>query len=555
MNPVSSATVDFLIPEVLVAVTAIWIFVVGAFYGGKSGWSWVAILGLLLAGGHLLFGNLPAAGEYGPVTFDKFGHVLRTTAVIVGILFVLMTNQGGKRGASSELVGAMLLVIAGVMLVSCANELVILFVGLELISIPTYLLLYLGRGASNSSAAGDNAELGSQEATSKYFFLSVLSSAILLYGFSFLYGLTGELRLSEIAESLAASELGGPLPVLALLLIVAGLGFKIAAVPFHFYAPDVYQGTTNLNAGLLSVVPKIAGVVVLVRLVAAVLPPDLAQFGWQLCLVLSIITMTLGNVAALWQNNIRRLLAYSSIAHAGYMLIGLCVFLAARSAQGETSPVEFVDGLSSMLLYLAVYVVATLGTFAALVHLSRVDESVDRVEQLTGLGKTRPLIAVALAVFMFSLAGIPPLAGFWGKMGLFFSALGVNGSTDLTIAGIPMRTALIALAVVGALNAAIAAAYYLRIVATMYFRSAAGSSSALSPASSLSTPGAAFVVGVCMLLAVVLGCYPASLEHLTRGAATKAVEEPLEQSTAATDATADLAEAVTRAETVATESR
>ena len=546
---VNATTISLLIPEILLVVTALGIFLGGAFVSGRTVWSWAGMAGLLLAGGHLLYGNLPADGGYGPVGADDFGLWIRGGAVVVGLLFVLMAARGGDGGPSAETVGAMLLVIAGLMLVSCARELIILFLALELISIPTYLLLYLGRSKGGRDqedrqnaglgelgrheALGSYGAPGSYEATSKYFFLSVLSSAVLLYGFSFLYGLTGHLHFDAIAKSLADGGTSGPLPVLALLLVMAGIGFKIAAVPFHFYAPDVYQGTTNLNAGLLSVVPKIAGMVVLVRLVAAVLPSDLAQVGWQLCLVLSVMTMTLGNVAALWQNNVRRLLAYSSIAHAGYMLIGLCVFLAARSVDGRVAPEEHLAGLASLLLYLAVYVTATLGTFAAIIHLGRADEPIDRVEQLTGLGKSRPLVAAALAVFMFSLAGIPPLAGFWGKLGLFYSALSVEAVTDLTVAGIPMRTALIALAVIGALNAAIAAGYYLRIVSTMYFRSTTSASPTLDLSNARRTPGAAFVMGVCMLLVVALGCRPGWLVQKSQNAARAALHAPHASETAA----------------------
>jgi len=529
MNPVSLETIELLIPELLLAATALGIFLGGAFLGPRALWSWIAQAGLLLAGGHILWHHIlsetPQHGVFGPVGSDGFSDVLRCAAVLVGLLFVCLAMRRGQEGPSPEATGSMLLVIAGLMIVSCAEELVMLFLGLELISIPTYLLLFLGRNEAEGGQPDTGLrDVGTYEASSKYFFLSVLSSAILLYGFSFLYGLTGELRLDGIAEGLATNEVGGPLPVLALLLVMAGLGFKIAAVPFHFYAPDVYQGTTNLNAGLLSVIPKIAGVVVLIRLVAAVLPPDMAQFGWQLVLVLSVLTMTLGNVAALWQNNIRRMLAYSSIAHAGYMLIGLCAFLAARSSQAGGSEIVSVVGLPSLLLYLAVYVAASLGTFAAIIHLGQREQPIDRIEQLAGLGRSRPLIGLALAVFMFSLAGIPPLAGFWGKLGLFYAALQIEATTDLTIAGVPMRVAMIALAAIGAMNAAIAAAYYLRVVSTIYFRPSADSSHGLASVSLRRTPGAAFVMGACMLIVIALGCQPGWLVHLSRTTATAAIK-------------------------------
>ena len=287
------------------------------------------------------------------------------------------------------------------MLVCSANDLVLLFVGLELISIPTYILLFIGRRDKPSG-----------EVTAKYFFLSILSSAILLYGFSFLYGVGESTVISTIAVRVGELSEGNLIATLALVLIFAGLAFKIAAVPFHFYAPDVYQGTSNANAGLLAVVPKVAGVVVLVRLVVAAMP-GLETTGWQLALAVAVITMTLGNVLALWQHNLRRMLAYSSIAHAGYLLIGLATGLAGTSA-GEST-----DGVGAMIFYLLLYVVATTGTFAALCFLSRREHEVDSLDELAGLSRTHPLVAALIAIFMFSLAGIPPLAGFLGKFTLF----------------------------------------------------------------------------------------------------------------------------------------
>ncbi len=240
-----------------------------------------------------------------------------------------------------------------------------------------------------------------------------------------------------------------------MILIFAGLGFKITAVPFHFYAPDVYQGTTNANAALLAVVPKIAGVVGLVRLTLIALPLA-SDTAWQIAIVLSILTMTLGNICALWQSNLRRLLAYSSIAHGGYLLIGLAVAL--------TSQVS--GGVAAMLFYLIVYSFGSLGAFATLAMLSSEERPLDRIEQLHGLGRRHPLAAAAMSVFMFSLAGLPPLAGFWGKLSLFTSAISLSLQSEKS----GLSFWFLVLAIVGALNAAVAAAYYLRIVSVMYFR-------------------------------------------------------------------------------------
>jgi NADH-quinone oxidoreductase subunit N len=274
--------------------------------------------------------------------------------------------------------------------------------------------------------------------------------------------------------------------LVGLVMVVGGLGFKIAAVPFHFYAPDVYQGTTNTNAGLLAVVPKIAGIVALVRLASTTLPSD-AAIGWQLALVLSLLTMTIGNVCALWQRNIRRLLAYSSIAHAGYMLIGLAVGLAAPN----------LGGIAAMLFYLAVYALASLGTFAALTYLSSQQHEVSDMSELSGLARSHPWIAGAIAVCMFSMAGIPPLAGFWGKLALF------SGAVRLAIADAGgVSTWFLLLAIVAALNAATAAAYYLRVIATMYFRPAT------APPPADGGPGALVAVTACIVLVVAVGILP-----------------------------------------------
>ncbi len=286
------------------------------------------------------------------------------------------------------------------------------------------------------------------------------------------------------------------------MLIFAGLGFKLAAVPFHFYAPDVYQGTTNGNAGVLAALPKIAAIVALVR-IAVVAMPGAEAYGWRLALILALVTMTLGNVLALWQDNVRRLLAYSSIAHGGYMLIGLAV---AFATVGGAVSVQRLDGVAAAMFYLTVYVVATTGTFAALAYLGRGERQIDGVDELAGLGRTHPMAALALSTFMFSLAGIPPLAGFWGKFTLFSSALAVDAAGQDPS---PLRLWFLGLAVAGVVNAAIAAAYYLRIVAVMYFRAP------------LATPraqgglGAGLAMLACAVLIVILGVMP---DPLLRGA-------------------------------------
>ena len=244
---------------------------------------------------------------------DPLSTFGRWFALAVGAVMVLMAWRPLATGGTPEYLGSLLLVVSGLMLVASAANLVLLFVGLELISIPTYILLSLGRRDS----AG-------QEAAAKYFFLSVLASAILLYGLSFLYGTTGTMQLSFLHTPRSVSAGFEDLSKVAMVLVIAGLCFRITVVPFHFYAPDVYQGTIQANAALLSVLPKAAGLLALVRLVVVGMP-EMGPFAWKIFLALSILTMTVGNVLALWQENVRRLFAYSSIANAGYMLIGLAV--------------------------------------------------------------------------------------------------------------------------------------------------------------------------------------------------------------------------------------
>lgn len=505
-------TIRLLIPELILVLVAVWVYVGGAFSEGRGAWAWGALIGLAFVGYALyvqdaslgIFDPAAVASQSGPLLIDQLGHLMRWVILVVGALLVLLSTRAADEQLATDYLGSLLLILAGLMLVATAGELVLLFLGFELVSIPTYIVLFIGRRNRASS-----------EATAKYFFLSILSAALLLYGFSFLYGVAGSTELVEIRARLAALAMvpGGLslLVPLALVLMLAGLGFKMAAAPFHFYAPDVYQGTTAGNAGLLAVAPKIAGVIGLARLVAIALP-DATPLAWQVVMGLSIVTMTLGNVVALWQRNIRRLLAYSSIAHAGYLLIGLTVALAPVKVVGEGRG----DGLGAMLFYLIVYAVATTGAFAVLTYLARRDADIEGVDELAGIGKTHPVVALAMAVFMFSLAGIPPLAGFWGKLTLFFSAIDI----DVVAAGESGRMWFVTLAVIGALNAAVAAAYYLRVVGVMYFR---------QPVNVLRAEGGSgpLLSAVCAaLLVVAIGIAPSWLIDNTRQASLSARRGP-----------------------------
>jgi NADH-quinone oxidoreductase subunit N len=364
------------------------------------------------------------------------------------------------------------------------------------ISIPTYVLLYLPRY--------DNA---AQEAAMKYFLLSLFSSALLLFGFSYLYGLTGTTNLPAGLAALGDVEVGR-LPQTAqvvLVLVVAALGFRITAVPFHFYAPDVYQGTPTVAAALLAFIPKVAGFAALVRLLGYLWIGRNGTAGLALgeqvpmfFFILAAVTMSLGNLLALLQDNLKRLLAYSSVAHAGYMLIGLSV---APDLQGEGT----AGGVDAVLFYLVAYGAMTIGAFAVLAYLSTPRRPVDMIDDLAGLSSSHPGVALLMALFLFSLIGIPLTAGFTGKFILFFGAVAAPAPNHPWLFRV--------LALIGVINAAIGAWYYLRVVAVMYLRNP------IKPLENTrSWPGLA-TVWICAGVTLVLGFYPKSLLDVSRQAA------------------------------------
>jgi NADH-quinone oxidoreductase subunit N len=484
----TTLTVQMLMPEIVLIAVAVAIYLGGAFSAARWAWSWLAAAGIAVAAVALWAQHGPATAG-GPLLLDGLAWRGRWFALGFGLLFVLLGSRPAPLGAA-EYAGSLLLTVAGLMLVFDAGNLVLLFVALELISIPTYVLLYLGRGDAQG-----------QESTAKYFFLSVLSSAIVLYGFSFLYGVGGSTQLAALRAALADPAAPTALRAfskVAVAFMLGGLCFRITAVPFHFYAPDVYQGTSYPNAALLSVIPKAAGFVVLVRLLLVAMP-GMEFYAWRAAAVIAVLSMTTGNVLALWQDDLRRLLAYSSIAHAGYMLMGLAVALATGNASGSW------NGLAALGFYLVVYAAATLGAFAVLEHLGRPPRRLEGVEELAGLGRTRPLAAALMAVFLLSLTGVPLLGGFWGKFWVFGSALNVEGAD----AAGSMQPWFTALAILGVLNAAVGAAYYLRVVAVMYFRTP------LATPQAQGGRGPWWAAVACGLVVLLIGFFPGPLMRET----------------------------------------
>jgi NADH-quinone oxidoreductase subunit N len=499
------STLQILLPQTVLAGLACLFILGGTFSISPRRWGPLALAALLAAGAALAYAaKIDVPDEIGyrlAVEQSPLSVAFQGVTLAVGGLLVLASMQAQAPSKTApEFYGMLLLVLSGMMIIPAANDLVLIFLALELISIPTYVLLYLGRH-----------DYASQEAAVKYFMLSVMSAALLLYGFAFLYGLTGTTRLAGIHDVLfeayssgqsgVPSSGGSVLGIIALVLITAGLGFKIAAVPFHFYAPDVYEGTSAFNAGLLAIAPKAAGLFALIRVVSESMVGFEAT-GQQLMLILAGITMTGGNCLALLQTNVRRMLAYSSIAHAGYMLIGIAVGmweswnprLSLEQAPG------LPGGVNASELYLLAYSLTSAGLFGVLVYLGRPGKQIEHVDDLTGLAKSHPFVASTMALFLFSLAGIPPLPGFWAKLAVFSSALSVRQEMSDSLFAVHPAFAL--LAVVGVINAAIGAVYYLRLVSAMFLNEPLGRP---SPAGGRS--GMAAIVGAALLV-IAFGFYP-----------------------------------------------
>jgi len=414
----------------------------------------------------------PGAAPSGTVRVFEFAQYVKLIISGVGMLLVLLAwptnkdatgNTALKFGTDvGEFFALMLLSLAGGLLVAGANDIMTLFLGIELASIPTYIMVSLSRPQS-----------AAQEAGVKYFFLGAMAAAVMLFGFSYLYGSTGSTNLYEIGQKFRAQagSLDGR-PVLttwqtvAVLMLVAGFAFKMAAAPLHFYAGDVYQGAATPVTAFLSFVPKTTGFIALVKLLYAIggttwaLPEPLVKAnGMGLLWVLAVVTMTVGNVLGLLQYNVKRTLAYSSIAHTGYMLVAL-------ASLGVGGQVDRESALQAVLFYLAAYGVMNIGAFGVLMLLPGRDgkSSAETFEDLAGHGRRHVPLALAMAICCFSLIGLPLTVGFIGKLMLIKPALMTAGG------GSSASTAMAWLVGITVVNAAISAAYYLKIVAALFLR-------------------------------------------------------------------------------------
>ncbi|WP_435018962.1 NADH-quinone oxidoreductase subunit N [Tundrisphaera sp. TA3] len=504
-------TLLILSPELLMLLSATVMMTVGAFVRlPRRAWATTATVTLVASLLALIALRHTTNDLYASVAInDAMSGYGRLFFLLTGFLVLALAHDAVDDARASEFFGSLLMINAGAMLVVAANELVFLFVGLELVSIPTYLLLYLPRRTAST-----------QEAATKYFFLSIFSSGLLLFGLAYLYGMTGVSNLKALSYLARITPTVPDVPhpvlgVIAVVFVMAGLGFRVAAVPFHFYAPDVYQGSPTFMAALLAWVPKGIGFVAILRTLTAVIPTDrfdssLTTKAAVLAWIIAVVTMTLGNTVALAQTNLKRLFAYSSIAHAGYLMIGVAV--AFRNGSMDVGSLRMM-GSEAVLFYLVAYALMTLGAFAIIIGLSTPERPVEKVDDLNGLIRTHPVLAIAMAVCLFSLAGIPPLAGFFSKLYLFVSAFDAGRNEDARFYQY--------LALAGAINSAIGAYYYLKIVVAMYYKAPTGAPLAGKP----SWP-VALSIGACTTLTIVFGLYPNPITIATRDSAEALVNLP-----------------------------
>jgi proton-translocating NADH-quinone oxidoreductase chain N len=409
---------------------------------------------------------------------DRFALVVKAVALVATAFVVLMSDVyiRARSRFQGEFYALLLFAVLAICLLGGATNLVMVFLAFDFVSIASYILTGYLRD-----------DRGSAEAATKYFLYGAALSSVMLYGMSWFYGLTGSADLEDIAGSLMG--MGGsvrPIVLPALILMVGGFAFKIAAVPFHQWAPDAYEGAPTPVTAFLSVGPKIAGFAVILRVLMTALPltmVDLATDWRTLLMAISVVTMTVGNLTALWQDDIKRMLAYSSIAQAGYILIGVV----AASPRGTTA----------VLLYLATYSLTNLGAFAAVIAFSNQVGS-DVIEEYAGLSQRAPGVAAVLIICLLSLTGIPPTAGFVGKLWLFSAAI---------------EEGLVWLAAVGVINSVISLSYYWKVIRAMYLVPAQTEERLTTP------PTLAVALGVTVAGVLIVGAFPGPLLSLIRAAA------------------------------------
>ncbi len=410
----------------------------------------------------------------GMLVADRMGmFLIALFSATTGLVAMLASaHQREYDWEVGELFGLMLLATAGMAMIAMAGDLITIFIGIEVMSLAVYVMT----AAQRRSRAGS-------EGAMKYFLMGAFASGFLVYGMALLYGATGSTNLEVIRGVLAAQE-SSPLAVVAIFLLIIAFGFKIAAIPFHMWAPDAYEGAPTPVTAFMAAAVKTAAFAGMIRVFLGALGGDVVPFGnigWaSIFAIIAAITMTVGNIAALKQDNIKRMLAYSSVAHAGVLLVGIVT--AGINPEG--------DGLSSVLFYLLSYSVATVGAFGVVVWIGGRDRERVLISDWYGLASAKPAAALVMTLFMLSFAGIPPTAGFFGKFVIFKSAL------------MAQDQALLWLVIIGVLNAMISIYYYLKVVMAMYFRDATGE---FKP---LSSGAITFTLVLCAILVLQMGLMP-----------------------------------------------
>jgi NADH-quinone oxidoreductase subunit N len=479
-------TIAPLVAAVLVAVAVI---VVDLIWPGRTGPVILAALGglAIVAGLTVVTGATGASAFDGSYTVDALTTFLDVLFVaIVAFTIVFAPDYLRPRDLPlAEFAAVLLFAMCGAMLIAASTDLLLLFLGLELMVLPGYLL------------AGYHKSDGySTEGAIKYFLLGSFSSAIFLFGLAFVWGLTGSTRVADVADALggiaAGSAVLSPGLAMGLAFMTTGVAFKIAAVPFHYWTPDAYQGSPTPITGYLSVGPKVGAFAVILRLFVEALGP-LREEWLPVVVVLAALTMTLGNLVALTQTNVKRMLAYSSIAHTGYMLVGLAAYAAGR-----------MEGLEGLLFYGAAYSFMNLGAFAVVAALQKRAGVTSGLDTFAGLGRREPVLGILMTLFLLSLTGIPPTAGFFAKAYVILAAVQAGGAVAF-------------LAVIAVLNAAAAAFYYLRVVVYMFMREPATEADRLAHGRLLWLGLAAATV-----LTIALGIFPNALLDAV-GAAAAAI--------------------------------
>ena len=477
---ISTSDFYYILPELVLTAGSLLVLIVDVLLlkrsrhatGALLGWVSLAVLGAT-AVSLAPFANVRVEVAHGLLAVDNFGLFFKVVFLLAAAITVLMSMKYlDVEGASpGEYYFLILCATLGMMIMAGGIDLITTFIGLETMAVAFYILAGFIKPNQRSN-----------EAAVKYFLLGAFSLGILLYGMSLMYGLSGTTNLRVMAAAFAGQE-RDPRLVLAVILVVAGVGFKIAAVPFHMWAPDVYEGAPTPVTAFLSVGSKAASFAMLIRIFLEGLPTMSAD--WRLLFyVLSIVTMTVGNIAAVTQSNLKRMLAYSSIAHAGYLLMGIV-------AGTER-------GITATLVYLLIYAFMQMGAFGVVVMLRRHDVVGDDLKDFSGLAFRRPFAAFAMLIFMLSLGGIPPTAGFMGKFWLFGAAIEAH---------------YYGLAVIGVLNSAISLYYYVRVVVFMYLKTETFGSEPV--------PGGALNVALAVAVAMtlVLGVYPKLLFELADASA------------------------------------